>query len=96
MKLIDPVPPEQELREALEDMVHQFAYYTNGAFITGGLSALEDAFHALGWEDPHPAPEYACARPGCGDRGDCGRPTATGGYEWLCAEHFGEAEEEGT
>jgi len=44
------------LREALEDMVYQFAYSRtqDGEVIisTGGLSALEDAFETLGWPDP--------------------------------------------
>lgn len=49
----------QQLREALENMVWQFGYHTvrtltdNKAIIsTGGLSALEEAFEALGWDDP--------------------------------------------
>jgi len=45
-----------ELREALADMVNQFAYETQtdggGALYTGGLSALENAFCALGLSDP--------------------------------------------
>ena len=51
----------EELEEALEGMVDQFAYrrvsrWGRGkrlAFNTGGLSALEWAFDALGWDDPH-------------------------------------------
>lgn len=45
-------------KEALEDMVNQFAYKFDGkgktppSIGTGGLSALEYAFWALGWEDP--------------------------------------------
>ena len=43
-------------KEALEDMVWQFAYRdTKGnkpVLHTGGLSALEGAFEVLGWEDP--------------------------------------------
>jgi hypothetical protein len=45
-----------ELREALADMVSQFAYrgtYEGRENLhTGGLSALEDAFVALGLSDP--------------------------------------------
>ena len=45
-----------ELKEALADMVSQFAYETetDGGFalFTGGLSALEGAFYALGLSDP--------------------------------------------
>jgi len=43
-------------RDALEAMVWQFGYQgvRDGKPIiwTGGLSALEEAFEALGWEDP--------------------------------------------
>ena len=46
-----------DITEALVGMVWQFAHkgQKNGKPIvfTGGLSALEDAFTALGWEDPH-------------------------------------------
>ena len=45
-----------ELREALIDMVWQFAYEGTkngeGVMHTGGLSALESAFDALGISDP--------------------------------------------
>ena len=59
-------------REALEEMVWQFAYriVSGGrrALDTGGLSALEGAFAALGWEEPHvvdPADAPGCDEPGC-------------------------------
>ena len=46
-----------EIREALESMVWQFAHSgTRGGkpiLHTGGLSALEYAFEALGWADPY-------------------------------------------
>jgi len=41
-----------ELREALIDMVWQFAYTGSKGYHTGGLSALEGAFDALGLSDP--------------------------------------------
>lgn len=45
------------LREALVGMVLQFAHrgQCDGYTVlgTGGLSALERAFAALGWDDPH-------------------------------------------
>ena len=56
-----PVPSvllrqRDELREALIDMVWQFAYEDTkngeGVMHTGGLSALESAFDALGLSDP--------------------------------------------
>lgn len=46
-----------KFKSALEDMVWQFGHRgtKNSKLIiwTGGLSALEEAFEALGWEDPH-------------------------------------------
>ena len=46
-----------DLREALVDMCEQFAYSGDDGegpmLYTGGLSALEDAFTALDWDDPH-------------------------------------------
>jgi hypothetical protein len=57
----------QELRDALEDMVDQFAYRWEQdgktTFTTGGLSALENAFMVLGLDDPHTIDEAALARP---------------------------------
>ena len=41
-----------ELKEALIDMVWQFAYTSSKGYHTGGLSALEGAFYALGLSDP--------------------------------------------
>lgn len=85
----------QRLREALEGMVCQFAYWASpaGGYGTGGLSALEEAFDVLGWDDPHPAPEARCDEPGCMERADCGWPTRpggtglNGGYRRTCFEH---------
>ena len=55
---------KREYREALISMVEQFAFRTklNGlpAFTTGGLSALEEAFFALGWDDPEACIHNAC------------------------------------
>lgn len=82
---------EGQLREALESMVHQFAYWTTdhgGAYWTGGLSALEEAFEALGWTDPQPAPEWArCDEPGCTRQRTCGIPTPVG-YRKVCGDHY--------
>jgi len=54
-----------ELREALADMVNQFAYETQtdggGALYTGGLSALENAFCALGLSDPITVEDFEAA-----------------------------------
>ena len=55
-KYDDAVRQRDELREALADMVSQFAYrgtYEGRENLhTGGLSALESAFDALGLSDP--------------------------------------------
>lgn len=77
------------LETALTDMTRQFAYWSDkvGGYQSGGLSALEGAFDALGWKDPHPAPEATCDEPGCLERATCGTPT-TKGYRWLCGSHF--------
>lgn len=48
---------ENELLDALYSVVWQFGYrgVRSGQAIisTGGLSALEEAFDVLGWDDPH-------------------------------------------
>ena len=77
-----------ELRDALEGMVRQFAYWSDkaGGYCTGGLSALEDAFDALGWDDPYPAPSARCDEPGCMKQATCGSPSPTG-YRWTCFDH---------
>ena len=48
----EAVRQRDELREALVDMVWQFAYTCSEGYHTGGLSALEGAFGALGLSDP--------------------------------------------
>ena len=78
----------EELKDALESMCYQFGYWNDakGGLTTGGLSALEDAFDALGWDDPHLVPEMCCDEPGCKRQANCGTPTATG-YRRTCGEH---------
>jgi len=78
------------LRDALEGMVQQFAYWSsakdkNGLW-TGGLSALEQAFDVLGWDDPHPCPEQTCDEPGCTKQATEGVPTSKG-YRRTCLKH---------
>ena len=83
------------LRAALEDMVRQFAYWSNsaGGIWTGGLSALEEAFDILGWDDPYPLPDRRCDEPGCMEDGTVGWPTRpggtglNGGYRTTCWDH---------
>ena len=87
-----------DLREALVGMVEQFAYHTvvdgKPAFWCGGLSALEEAFWALGWENPHPAPsEYFCDVFGCDQFYTAGVPFEDG-YRHLCGKHYDELRKE--
>jgi hypothetical protein len=82
-----------DVRDALEDMAWQFAYRTvtedgRRALWSGGLSALERAFAALGWDDPYfPAESDGCQHPGCERWATGGTPTADG-YKRLCGEHY--------
>lgn len=83
--------PEDDWREVVEDLCMQFAYRSvvNGrhCLTTGGLGALEGAFAALGWEEPHYPEEGGCQHPGCAQWASCGTPTSSG-YKWLCSEHY--------
>ena len=85
---------EDDPAEVIEDLLCQFAYRTkkNGrlALTTGGLSALESGFCAIGWDDPHPIPDAECQRDGCHEEATCGTPTPDG-YKRLCGEHYGAA-----
>lgn len=87
----------EDLFEALEDMVNQFAYVghndTTTTFYTGGLSALEGAFDVLGWEENHPCPWRKCEREGCLKENTCGTPTPDG-YKRLCGDHYSEVSHE--
>ncbi len=75
------------LQECVADLVNQFAYWGNGGFTTGGLSALEDAFKLLGYGDFIPAPDQCCDEPGCKAHGSMGWPTKEGGYRVTCWAH---------
>lgn len=80
------------MKEALEDMVFQFGYQGvvkgKPVISTGGLSALESAFSALGWDNPHILPEKGntCEISGCMDE-------IASGQNWgdmylsLCSYH---------
>ena len=83
------------MRDFAEDVVYQFGYYChNGGrlHIThGGLSTLEWAFDILGWENPHPVPEFECELDGCHEHATCGTPTDDG-YKFVCHKHYREIE----
>lgn len=86
--------PTEELREALEDMVWQFAYRFDGAakrppsLGTGGLSALEHAFGVLDWPDPKKCPDSSCDIQGCQKWPGSGNPLPNGDYWSLCTDHM--------
>ena len=91
----------EKFRDALEDMVFQFGYRdvkNNKPVIhTAGLNALEYAFDALGWKDPHYLPEegYTCEVIGCVEADAAG--TYWGDlYLRLCGTHTQEAFEKKT
>lgn len=84
------------VKDALESMVWQFGYrgVKNGKPIiwTGGLSALEEAFEVLGWEDPHYLPDaegYCCEIKGCVEPDTCGTHWGDSPlYLRLCSKHY--------
>lgn len=86
---VDAVEAE-DMRAFAEDVAYQFGYYCqNGGrlHIThGGLSTLEWAFDILGWENPHPVPEFECEIDGCHEHATCGAPT-NDGYKRMCGKH---------
>ena len=82
-----------EIIKALEGMCFQFGYKTmkdnTPCLTTGGLSALEEAFSVLGWQDPCPVPEAKCFL--CNKWATCGTPMPknyTQNYARLCDEHY--------
>lgn len=79
----------EEIEAALDSMTRHFAYSTDsGQWHTGGLSALEYAFEALGWDDPCDIPEeLLCADRLCQRLANCGTPTSDG-YRRTCSEHI--------
>lgn len=91
---VDAVEAE-DMRAFAEDVACQFGYYCqNGGrlHIThGGLSTLEWAFDILGWDNPHPVPEFECEIDGCHEHATCGAPTKDG-YKRMCGKHFREKE----
>jgi len=86
-----------KLREALENMVWQFGYKDvhdgKPVIHTAGLSALEDAFEVLGWDDPKYLPEegYTCEIQGCVEPIVCGTHWGDRLYLHLCSKHHGDS-----
>jgi hypothetical protein len=79
---------ERTLRDALDNMVRKFAYAANGKRSTGGLSTLEQAFEALGLDDPHSLDtKEMCDEPGCNAPLTCGWPSSAG-YRTTCGKHY--------
>ena len=80
---------EKKLREALIGMVHQFAHWSDtvGGFCTGGLSALEEAFEVLDYDEPQPMPELQCGVGGCKRQIAAGTNTPEG-YKRTCVKHI--------
>jgi len=87
-----------EIREALESMVEQFAYHgvknQKPVIHTGGLSALEEAFEVLGWDDPHFIEEEGntCDVIGCSEQDESGQCWGEL-YLRLCRKHARDCDE---
>jgi len=80
----------EKLQGATEHLLYQFSYGNGkGELHTGSLSALEEGFDVLGWDDPHPAPHgMLCDEPGCLELSTCGFPVPGGAYRRTCGEHY--------
>ena len=94
----------ERLKDALEDMVYQFGYRSviggKRCFTTGGLSALENAFEALGWDEGHVVEDGGCEIEGCNEWATCvaAYPRSLArkdlepkmiGFGFLCGLHYG-------
>jgi len=97
MKEEEFISEPRAVKDALEGMIWQFAYRGNTRttgepmLYCGGLSALEDAFSALGWDDPHiiEDPSLECDVEGC-HRFSGPSVTWDGMYSMICTEHHSE------
>ena len=88
----------KDLKQIIEWLVFQFGYrgVKNGKPVihTAGLSALEAAFEALGWDDPHYLPEegYTCEVEGCMEPDTVGMHWGDSPlYLRLCSKHHMDA-----
>uniref|UniRef100_A0A6M3IH71 Uncharacterized protein n=1 Tax=viral metagenome TaxID=1070528 RepID=A0A6M3IH71_9ZZZZ len=83
----------EQLRECIESLACQFGIVSNGMLMSGSLSAMEEAFEILGWDDPRPAPPYmVCDEPGCLSARSCGWPSPKG-YRHTCGKHYRQSDE---
>ena len=89
--LVDAAVHAIRVRNALVEMVRQFAYVSDsGQRSTGGLSTLQEAFAVLGLADPHDCdPNELCDEPGCRRLATCGFPVADA-YRLTCGRHHDE------
>ena len=76
-----------KLKDALKSMVYQYAGWSGGGLVTNGMSALEEAFEALDWNEPHKVKAMTCDEPGCNSQASCGWPSI-GGYRHTCGKHW--------
>jgi hypothetical protein len=72
----DVQPEIDPIRLALEDLVRWYASRgvtrdDKRCLYTMGLPVMEKAFAALGWSEPHPFSEDACATEGCTQWATC-------------------------
>ncbi len=87
------LPSWEDTIKALATMVWQFGHRgtknEKPIMWTGGLSALEEAFEVLGWDDPHYLPiqeGYCCEVEGCVEQDTIGT-FWDGLYLRLCSSH---------
>ena len=86
---------KNELKEVIESLLYQFAYYSKscgGSLTTGGLSALEEGFEALDWDDPHLCQNRTCQIKDCVDEAKGGVNLKSGKYALVCHTHRSLAE----
>jgi hypothetical protein len=83
---------KQNMKEVIEDLIYQFAYHEvidgKPALYAGGVSALERAFDALEWDNPHFIQEEGntCEIEGCMEEPSSGQ-TWGDCYLSLCLKH---------
>ena len=77
-----------ELEECLKSVAYQYGVIVHGQLSSGFLSAMEEVFEQLGWDDPCPAPDHMiCDEPGCLKAVSSGWPSDKG-YRHTCSDHY--------